>query len=88
MHTFSHSHAVGYCGCRNNNNNDSIYRALNLVKNDNSKCATHTTHTCAHGVGMYNYVQKAGERVRVRIKNPVAEFDKFSSFKKSWVSSA
>ena len=26
----------------NNNNNDTIYRVLTLIKNDNSKCATHT----------------------------------------------
>ena len=39
-----------------NNNNDTIYRALTLVKNDNSKRATYTTHTHAREVVGFGFV--------------------------------
>ena len=50
----------------NNNKNDTIYRELNLVKNDNSKHATHHAHT--HGAGYVQLCTESGERVQMRVK--------------------
>ena len=54
-----------------------IYRALKLVKKDNSKRPTPTTNAHVLGAG---YVQKAGGWVQTRVKKHVAERSELSSF--------